>query len=461
MDVIQVRGGRQLRGRVAVAGSKNGALPLLASALLCETPVTLARVPRLADVTSMLRVLRSLGMTWKRTGTGEVTLENGRPSSGAVPAELAGRLRASLCVLGPLLARGRSVRLPLPGGCRIGDRPVDLHLRGLAALGADLVLCGGIIRGRAAGRLRCARINLCGERGPTVTGTANVVCAAALARGTTHLIGAAQEPEIADLVAWLNACGARIAQVGSEIVIDGVECLAGGKHTILPDRIEAATLAIAAAITGGEVLLTELMPAQLDAVWTALQAMGVTVARQSNQVLIKRDGPLLPIRVAARPYPAFPTDVQAPLSSLTLLAAGSSVLRDEVFPERWGQVSALRKLGGRIATIPGGIVVRGSFGLRGAPVQARDLRSAGALVLAGLAAAGTTTVRGVTHLDRGYESLLEKLQTLGADVSRAPLLPTAITPIRPWRSGRMFTARDADPCAFGRHLAPRNGGSVW
>jgi UDP-N-acetylglucosamine 1-carboxyvinyltransferase len=423
MDLFVIRGGKPLAGRVAVGGSKNAALPVMAASLMIDAPVLLEGVPDLADVTTLSRVLASLGVEVGRTGGG-LTLAVTDESNCVAAYDLVRRMRASVCVLGPLLAkRGRAV-VSLPGGCNIGDRPIDLHLRGLAALGADLRLERGYVVGTAS-RLKGAEIAMAGPRGSTVTGTANVLAAAALARGRTVLRNAAREPEVADLARFLAAAGAKIEGNGTDTLeITGVESLQSVTHRVIPDRIEAATLMIAAAITGGDVALDGVRSEDLAAVLESLYAAGIRVeaagppAGGMPPLRVTAPHPLRSVDIVAAPFPGFPTDLQAQWTALMLRAAGTSQVRDDIFPDRFLHVPELARLGGDLRRDGAGVAIRGGRSLRGANLMASDLRASAALVLAALAAEGESVVRRIYHLDRGYERLDVKLAALGADVTR-------------------------------------------
>jgi UDP-N-acetylglucosamine 1-carboxyvinyltransferase len=428
MDCYRITGGVALRGRVAVSGSKNAALPIMAAALLADGPVRLLGAPRVADVFTLGRVLERLGMH-VTAGPDWLALRTVDPSRIRAEERLVRRMRASFCVLGPLVARrGRAV-VALPGGCNLGDRPVDLHLRGLAALGADIRLEHGYVVARAE-RLRGAAIDLAGPRGPTVTGTANVLSAAVLARGKTVIRGAAREPEIVELGRFLVALGARVGGLGTETIeVEGVERLGGGvSWRVMPDRIEAATLLLAAAVTRGETTLTGVVPEHLGAVLAALRRMGCDVDAGEDRVTLTADRrPLRPIDVTAEPYPAVPTDLQPLWTALLATVEGESRVADAVFPGRFRHVGELRRLGAtiRLGATAGlsssAATIVGSARLDGAAVEAADLRGGAALVLAGLAARGETVVRGAHHLDRGYERLDGKLRALGASIERFSL----------------------------------------
>jgi UDP-N-acetylglucosamine 1-carboxyvinyltransferase len=419
MNYLRIIGGTPLCRTIHAGGSKNAALPMMAASILAAEPVRLDGVPRVADVDTMSRLLAQLGMEVGRTPEGGLRLETVDPTPVRASYRLVRRMRASFCVLGPLLARRGKAVVPLPGGCNIGPRPVDLHLRGLAALGADLRIEHGHVVARAP-RLAGTTIRLRGPRGPTVTGTANVMTAAVLARGVTTITGAAREPEIVDLGNMLNRMGAEIAGLGTAALrIRGVEQLHGATYRIIPDRIEAATLLLAAATTRGRVTVVGALPEHLGAVLDALRAAGLEVKVAHDRVTLDAAGPLRPVDVTARPYPGVPTDVQAQWMALLSVVPGQSTVRDLVFPGRLMHVAELNRLGARIEVRDGAAVVAGVERLTGAQVTASDLRASAALVLAGLAAEGTTIVHHVHHLDRGYERLDEKLARLGAHIERA------------------------------------------
>ena len=414
-----ITGGVPLRGTVRCSGSKNAALPMMAASILADQPVRLEGVPRLTDVRIMGLLLRELGVAVSRTSD-DLRLETVDPRPVRASYGLVHRMRAGFCVLGPLLARrGRAV-VPLPGGCNIGDRPVDLHLRGLAALGADLRLRRGYVVARA-GRLIGTTIDLRGPRGPTVTGTANVLSAAVLARGTTILLGAAIDPEVVDLGHFLQALGARIEGLGTPTLeIAGVDGLAGARYRIIPDRIEAATLLLAAAITGGSATVTGVVSDHLDTVLAKLRATGARVDALRDEVTIVAAGRPRPVDIVAEPYPGMPTDLQAQWTALMTLAHGTSTVEDRVFPTRLRHVAELNRLGARIECCVAQARISGVQRLGGAGVTASDLRASAALILAGLAAQGTTVIHAIHHLDRGYERLDRKLGRLGARIQRVP-----------------------------------------
>jgi len=418
MDAFQITGGAKLSGAVDVSGAKNAALPIMAATILATGPVRLCGVPDLVDTQTLMQLLAGLGIWTRRDQTGAVCLDT--IDSALVHAEprLVQRMRASFCVLGPLLAsRGRAV-VPLPGGCEIGDRPVDLHLQGLAALGATISVRQGHVIATAR-RLTGATVMMSGPRGPTVTGTANVLSAAVLARGETLIVGAATEPEVVDLGEFLISLGARIEGLGSSLIrVQGVEQLSGGEYQIIPDRIEAATLLVAGAITGGTVTVHGARAEHMTAVLDVLAAMGMNIQLTGDSITLTATARPQPIQFTARPYPSVPTDAQSQLTALAALASGRSRIADCVFPERFAHITELQRLGAQVRLGRNGAIVDGVTELLGDTVTATDLRASAALVLAGLAAHGETIVRHVHHLDRGYERFEEKLNQLGAKIVR-------------------------------------------
>jgi UDP-N-acetylglucosamine 1-carboxyvinyltransferase len=462
MDTFVIEGGHRLFGRVRINGSKNAALPMLATALLTDKRVVLRDVPALADIKNMLRLLGELGCG--RDGApegldvGVVTLRSSDESLSHARYDIVRTMRASICTLGPMLARRGYARVSMPGGCAIGDRPVDLHLRGLAALGAQITLTAGdIIAKVPSGGLVGATVFLGGTFGSTVLGTANVMSAATLAKGTTIIESAACEPEIVDLANLLNAMGAKVSGAGSpRITIQGVPELHGADYTVIPDRIEAGTFMMAAAITNGDLTLDNCpMDALLSVVYTlqgagvhvqplsSLGATAVASARQRTPALtitsgssdpyrstandndpmrrtvrVTCDRVLRPVEVTTQPHPGFPTDLQAQLTSLLCLADGNSVITERIFPDRFLHVAELSRMGAKVIRQGSTIVLSGVRKLVGAPVMASDLRASAGLVLAGMAAEGTTVVNRVYHLDRGYEKMEDRLRSLGANITR-------------------------------------------
>ena len=418
MDKIIVTGGNRLSGEISVSGAKNAALPILAASLLAEGRHVFRNVPNLVDVATMLKVLRTLGckaerLERRRAHECEVTVPS--TVSPEAPYDLVKTMRASVLVLGPLLARYGRARVSLPGGCAIGARPIDQHLKGLKALGADIRLHGGYVDARAK-RLRGApfAFDLI-----TVTGTENLVMAASLAEGRTLLENAACEPEVEELAQVLNKMGARISGAGtSAISIEGVDALKPAEHEILPDRIEAGTLLVAAAITGGDILVRNAVPEHLDAVVQKLRAAGCQIICAGG---LRCRGPrdIHSVDVTTSAHPGFPTDMQAQLMVLMSVANGTALISENVFENRFMHVSELRRMGADIRIQGSTAVVRGVKRLSGAPVMATDLRASASLILAGLRAHGRTDVYRVYHLDRGYERLDRKLRSLGANVRRA------------------------------------------
>ncbi|MFZ5874927.1 MAG: UDP-N-acetylglucosamine 1-carboxyvinyltransferase [Nitrospirota bacterium] len=415
MDLIAVQGGRRLVGDIPISGAKNAALPLLASALLSDEEYVLTNVPNLRDVNTTLKLLRHLGASAQADGAGDVSVTAGAISSADAPYELVKTMRASILVLGPLVARCGEARVSLPGGCAIGARPVNLHLSGLERMGAEVAIEHGYVRVKA-GRLRGARVAL---DLPTVTGTENLLMAATLAEGTTTIEHAAREPEIVDLANALVARGAKIRGAGTDtITVDGVASLRGGRYRVMPDRIETGTYLAAAAITGGDVFLRGGVGAHLESVLAKLREAGADVRSEADGLRVARRGPLRGVDVTTAPYPGFPTDMQAQMMALLSVADGASVLTETVFENRMTHVAELQRMGASIRVEGNHAVVRGVPRLSGAPVMASDLRASACLVVAGLAAEGETMISRVYHLDRGYERMEEKLTRVGAVIRR-------------------------------------------
>lgn len=413
MDRIVITGGNPLCGEVRVSGAKNAALPILASAIL-GGDCAVSNVPHVVDVRTMERLLEILGASVKHEGD-HVSINADRLHSTEAPYELVKTMRASVLVLGPLVARWGEATVSLPGGCAIGSRPVNLHLAGLAKLGADISIEHGYIKAKAR-KLRGARI-YCDT--PTVTGTENLMMAACVAEGTTVIENAAKEPEIVDLAEFLVRRGARIAGAGTDIVtVEGVAALHGADHQVIPDRIEAGTYLVAGAITGGEVRVERCRPDHLEAVLIKLRESGVDVAEDKESVRVKAVRRPRGIDVRTCPYPGFPTDMQAQMVALMSVAQGTSVITETVFESRFIHVEELRRMGADIKVEGNRAVVTGRERLTGAPVMASDLRASAGLVLAGLTAEGVTEVSRVYHLDRGYERMEEKLRCLGAVIER-------------------------------------------
>ena len=418
MDMLVVRGGQPLRGTVTVGGAKNAALPLMAAALVAEGTTVLRGIPDLVDVTTLSHVLRSLGAQVERRADGALSITVIDQQPCLADYELVRRMRASVCVLGPLLGRRRRACVSLPGGCNIGHRPIDLHLKGLRALGAEISIERGYVFARAD-QLRGADIYLGGSFGSTVTGTGNVMSAAILAEGTTTISAAACEPEVVDLGNMLNAMGARIEGLGTPLLrIEGVRELHAVEHQVIPDRIEAATLMVAAALTRGELTIDNVCSAHLAAVTDVLRATGTVIEFADSRAFVRSTRAPRPVDVTALPYPGVPTDVQSQLTALLTLADGISVVTDKVFPDRFLHIPELMRLGASIRREGASAIISGTAGLSGTCVMASDLRASAALLLAALAADGESVIRRVYHLDRGYEHLERKLNLVGADVRR-------------------------------------------
>jgi UDP-N-acetylglucosamine 1-carboxyvinyltransferase len=414
VDKFVIEGPARLTGEVTISGAKNAGLPCLAAALLTDEPVALTNLPDVADIRTMRRLLQHIGAQVEADGA-TARIEVPRIGSADAPYELVKTMRASVLVLGPLLARSGAVRVSLPGGCAIGVRPINLHLHAFERLGADVRLDHGYVEAKAA-RLEGNEIVF---DMVTVTGTENVMLAATLARGTTRLVNAAREPEVADLARMLNAMGARIRGAGTETIsIDGVDRLHGVEHAIIPDRIEAGTYALAAAATRGDVAVRGCAPDHLSALTTRLSATGVRIETSSDTLSVKADGALRSHDVATAPYPGFPTDLQAQWTALAAGMEGVATITETIFENRFQHVAELVRMGARIRLEGRWAVVEGPARLTGAKVMASDLRASAALVLAGLAAEGQTTIDRVYHLDRGYEKMEEKLGMLGARVRR-------------------------------------------
>ncbi len=417
MDKFVINGGARLKGKVTVSGSKNAALPILAAALLAEGESVIHDVPELEDIAAMIDLLRDLGVDAKRDGR-TLRLRVRDESNVHAPYERVRKMRASICVLGPLLAKRKKARVAMPGGCAIGSRPVNLHLRGLKAMGAEIELDSGDIVAIAR-ELTGAEIFLGGPFGSTVLGTDNVMMAAVLAKGQTIIESAACEPEVADLADYLNKMGARIAGAGTpRLVIDGVERLTGCEHTVIPDRIEAGTFMIAAAVTNGEVLVDNVRMDHMMAVVDKLREIGIDVQKSNGGVNVASARRLEPTDVTTQPYPGFPTDLQAQLLTLLCLADGNSAITEKIFPDRFMHVAELLRMGADIRKEGPTAIVTGVKKLVGAPVMASDLRASAALVVAALVAKGQTTIQRVYHIDRGYEAIEDKLRPLGADIAR-------------------------------------------
>ncbi len=401
---------------VNISGSKNSALPILAATLLTKEECVIHHVPDLSDVHFMLQILDHLGAQVERA-SGTVTVKAEKVTTEA-PYDVVRKMRASVCVLGPLLGREREATVSLPGGCVIGDRPIDLHLRGFEALGAAIRVVGGDVKVLAP-FLKGAVIPMTGKFGSTVLGTDNVMMAAVLADGTTVIDGAAEEPEVVDLANFLNKMGAKIEGAGTRrIIIEGVKELHGAEHEVIPDRIEAGTFMVAGAISGTKIKLRRTQPAHLSAVTLALQKAGFRVEEGDSTITVHGNGEPKSLELFTETYPGFPTDMQAQMCALLARGKGISTVTENIFPQRFMHVSELKRMGANIVLENGTAIINGVENLSGAPVMASDLRASAALVLAGLQAEGVTEVNRVYHIDRGYEMIDEKLNGLGAEIER-------------------------------------------
>ncbi len=418
MQYFEITGGQRLKGKVTISGAKNSALPIMAACLLVDGETTLHNVPDLADVRLMADLLARLGVKCRRDDSGAMHLEVHDELNVHAEYGLVSKMRASVCVMGPLLAKRKRAQVSMPGGCAIGDRPIGLHIQGLTALGAEFELLNGDVCLRAK-KLHGREIFLGGPFGASVTATANVIMAAALATGKTIIESAACEPEIVDLADFLNACGARITGQGTPIVtIDGVESLKGATHHVIPDRIEAGTFILAAAITNGDVELLNAKPEHLGAVIDRLRHIGIIIERCQEGMIVSSSRRLEPVDITTQPYPGFPTDLQAQAMALLSLADGNSTITEKIFPDRFMHVGELNRMGAKLRKEGPTVIIEGVKKFIGAPVMASDLRASAALVLAGLVAKGTTQIRRTYHIDRGYERIEEKLTGLGADIRR-------------------------------------------
>ena len=419
MDKLVIQGGARLHGEVTISGAKNAALPILCAALLAEKPLKLSSVPKLKDVGTTINLLQHMGVVVTRNAD-KVDLDASNIKILEAPYEMVKTMRASILVLGPLLARFGKARVSLPGGCAIGSRPVDLHIKGLQAMGANIHIEHGYIEASAEHlpnkRLQGARYYM---DLVTVTGTENLMMAAALAQGTTVLENAAKEPEVVDMADCLIKMGAKIKGAGTDVItIEGVEKLNGAEHQVVCDRIEAGTYMVAAAMTGGEVKLLNVSAHLLDAVIEKLREAGATVLSDANTITVKSDGKLKAVNIRTAPHPAFPTDMQAQFMALNTVASGVSKVTETIFENRFMHVQEMQRLGADIDIDGNTALVKGVSELEGATVMATDLRASASLVLAGLVAKGQTVIERIYHLDRGYEDLEEKFNALGANVKR-------------------------------------------
>jgi UDP-N-acetylglucosamine 1-carboxyvinyltransferase len=416
MDRLRIIGGKRLEGAVTIAGAKNASLPQIAAALLSDQPLTLTNLPAVSDIDNMLAVVTAHGATVTRHDLHSATIDAGAANGGETPYDTVRRMRATVLVLGPLLARFGATRVSLPGGCAIGARPVDLHVKALMALGARIEIEGGSIVAEAKAGLKGARIVL---GSPSVGATETAMMAATRAKGETEIVNAAREPEVADLADCLIAMGARIEGAGTHrILIAGDTDFRATQHQIIPDRIETGTYAIAAAITGGQLELTHARLEQIASVAQVLEAAGVRIWPGDRGLIVSGDGALTGVDISTEPYPGFPTDLQAQFMVLMTQAAGAAMIRETVFENRFMHVPELQRLGANITLQGTTALVRGGSPLKGAQVMATDLRASVCLVLAALVAEGETIINRVYHLDRGYEQLDVKLRRCGADITR-------------------------------------------
>ena len=419
MDKLLIRGGRPLAGELRISGAKNAALPILAATLLADEPVTIGNLPHLHDITTMIELLGCMGVTLTVDEKLNVEVDSSSISDFSAPYELVKTMRASILVLGPMLARFGQARVSFPGGCAIGSRPVDLHLRGLEAMGAHIEVDGGYINARIEGRLSGAHIVM---ETVTVGGTENILMAATLAEGRTILENAAREPEVVDLARCLIAMGARISGHGTDtIIVDGVERLHGCDYAVMPDRIEAGTYLVAAAATRGKVRLNGACAHDMEAVLKKLEEAGASIREGENWIELDMHGRRpRAVNIKTAPHPAFPTDMQAQFTAMNAVAEGASMVTETVFENRLIQTHEMNRMGANIVIEGHSAIIIGQEKLNGAPVMASDLRASASLVIAGLVAEGTTEVERIYHIDRGYETIEEKLQSLGADIRRVP-----------------------------------------
>lgn len=419
MDAFRIEGPVRLTGRVQISGSKNAGLPVMAAAILAAGKSTLRGAPRLSDIAVLSELLTCLGCSVHTDDAGTLHIDAADIKNPVGEYEILRKMRAGICILGPLLARTGRARVSMPGGCAIGDRPVDIHLRGLRSLGAQIHIENGYIVAEAPNGLTGSEIFLGGSFGSTVLGTANVLMAATKAKGKTVIESAACEPEITNLAECLNRMGAKITGIGSpRLTVEGVNELKPYDHHVIPDRIEAGTFMVAAAITGGRLELNNCRLADMMAVVHKLRDIGVTITANDDGCLVSRAGSLSPADVTTRPYPGFPTDLQAQMMALLSLAQGNSVITEKVFPDRFMHVAELNRMAANLRKEGPNVIVAGVKELMAAPVMASDLRASAALVVAALAAKGTTTANRVYHIDRGYEHIEQKLNAVGARIKR-------------------------------------------
>ncbi|MGB5539215.1 MAG: UDP-N-acetylglucosamine 1-carboxyvinyltransferase [Gammaproteobacteria bacterium] len=418
MDKLIIKGGTVLEGEIRISGAKNAVLPIMAATLLADTPVVIRNIPHLHDVTTTMELLGHMGVNLTVDEKMDIEVDARSISSLYAPYELVRTMRSSILVLGPMLSRFGRADVSLPGGCAIGSRPVNLHIKGLQAMGANITVENGYIKARVD-RLKGARLVM---DIVTVTGTENLMMAATLADGVTYIENAAREPEVTDLAHCLNAMGAKVSGAGTDtIVVEGVERLAGTEYSVLPDRIETGTYLVAAAITGGRVKLKDTRPDIMDAVLQTLREAGASIETGADWIALDMDGRRpQAVNVHTAPYPAFPTDMQAQFTALNAVAEGTGTITETVFENRFMHVQEMQRMGASIRLESNTAIITGVPRLTGAPVMATDLRASASLVLAGLVADGETTIDRIYHIDRGYERIEEKLAQLGADIRRVP-----------------------------------------
>jgi UDP-N-acetylglucosamine 1-carboxyvinyltransferase len=418
MEKLIISGGTPLKGTVHISGSKNSALPIIAATLLTAEPCVVRGVPNLSDIDTMVKILKFLGVEALFDAKHGILRVCAEHPLGVAPYEWVRKMRASVCLLGPLLARLKKTKVSLPGGCVIGDRPIDLHIKGLRRLGAHISIENGYVYAQCK-ELIGTDVFLCGRFGSTVLGTANILMAATLAKGKTTIESAACEPEVEDLAEFLNKMGAKIKGAGSHIIeVEGVKQLHGAEHTVISDRIEAGTFMVAAAITGGDIEIKGAHAEHLCAMRDKLEEAGTEIQRANGSIRVRGRGNLIPSDVITMPYPGFPTDMQAQMSALMTLTPGISVITEKVFPNRFMHLGEMARLGANVALEGNSAIIKGVKHLSGAPVMASDLRASAGLVLAGLAAEGETEVNRIYHVDRGYERIDAKLRALGANIER-------------------------------------------
>jgi UDP-N-acetylglucosamine 1-carboxyvinyltransferase len=418
LEKLIISGGTPLKGTVQVSGSKNACLPILAAVTLTPEKCTIRNVPDLADVRTMCAILKWLGVHVKHDRKAGIIEAKAESPLGVAPYDLVRKMRASVCLLGPLLARLHNCKVSMPGGCVIGNRPIDQHIKGLSRLGADVLVENGYVHARC-NELVGSDVFMGGRFGSTVTGTANILMAAVCARGTTIIECAACEPEIEDLAIFLNKMGARIKGAGGPTLeVEGVTELRGADHAVIPDRIEAGTFMVAAALTGGDIEIKGACASHLGAVRDKLEEAGVTVQRTNGTIRVCGAATRRPLEITTMPYPGFPTDMQAQMCALMSITPGISVVTEKIYPNRFMHISEMARLGADVTVDSSTAIIKGVDHLSGAPVMASDLRASAGLVLAGLAAEGETDVKRIYHLDRGYEHIDQKLRNLGASVER-------------------------------------------